>query len=600
MGQIPEAASIIVGLVMSEFELLPTANSLTRHMHTRSSGCRESRIRAALHCRNSEQQTVLKITTSQTVTNEDGAAVHLAPNANGLLRRHGIFAESTGANLTLKVIVPPVTQYIHGAGIVFSADLEESNKMWQHPWLLAHRVHLLSELKRGATANEGPGTPAILRTSSKAVDVDANGLVTLANGEQIRADLIVGADGVHSRTRAGLPCAEGIKTFGSGKSAFRFPIDRKAALADPATRKFAENRRVVIYPPSYNELLNFVCIHPTAGSETLKVWELLDIESLQTWTDGRLVLIGDAAHPFTPRQDAGQTIEDTVCLAVVLPLGTAVDEIPERLRLYEKYRYEHASRVQEYSRIAGRDLGDGPPLNVNEYIGYNFGHYEWDHSTQELRKWIWKRNPNLGRHDGTSSTFTTASVKFKMSRTLLQNLFPTPAFRFKSPATVAYATFPVTTLAYSHFGLYIHAVQYMKKNGEEIVGTFLPILFEDLSFRTSTKTVPSLEGADEGILCHKYIPKTCHAESKERGQADIAYTTFIPHAEEAKVVARKMTKIRKAAKCDITFDAMGWKALPTFHYIVARLAEILIYEVVEAKVVEGTGVSDVSSARRVK
>ena len=35
---------------------------------------------------------------------------------------------------------------------------------------------------------------------------------------------------------------------------------------------------------------------------TLKVWQLLDMEKLPAWTTGKLVLLGDAAHPFTPRK----------------------------------------------------------------------------------------------------------------------------------------------------------------------------------------------------------------------------------------------------------------------------------------------------------
>jgi 2-polyprenyl-6-methoxyphenol hydroxylase-like FAD-dependent oxidoreductase len=129
-------------------------------------------------------------------------------------------------------------------------------------------------------------------------------------------------------------------------------MPRSRALEDPLTRPLAEkeghlnmfmgrDRRVVIYPTRNHELLNFVCIHPTsetqakdqkaddwqssanlekmlevykdwdpavlkilsmADEETLKVWDLLDMDQLPTWTKDRLALIGDAAHPFTPRE----------------------------------------------------------------------------------------------------------------------------------------------------------------------------------------------------------------------------------------------------------------------------------------------------------
>jgi 2-polyprenyl-6-methoxyphenol hydroxylase-like FAD-dependent oxidoreductase len=282
--------------------------------------------------------------------NELGAAVHLAPNANGLLRRMGFIPEDHGA-----VDCKRLSQFLPNGKQLFSVDLAADAGRWQYPWQLAHRVSLHSELKRMATTDEVDGTPALLRTRSRVVDVDAEqGIVTLEDGETIQGDVIVGADGVHSRTRAKIPGAENMKPFGSGKSAFRFLIPREKAYADPETRKFAEqeghlqmifarDRRVVVYPTSDNTLLNFVNIHPTAESqvnsgepgssdwqnqgnigkmlevfkdfepavqkllgmadeETLKVWELLDMEQMPSWTDKKLVLIGDAAHPFTPRK----------------------------------------------------------------------------------------------------------------------------------------------------------------------------------------------------------------------------------------------------------------------------------------------------------
>jgi 2-polyprenyl-6-methoxyphenol hydroxylase-like FAD-dependent oxidoreductase len=282
--------------------------------------------------------------------NELGAAVHLAPNANGLLRRIGLIPEKQGAVNTKRL-----SQWLPNGKELFSIDLEASAGRWQHPWQLAHRVSLHSELKRLATCEDGEGKPAVLRTRCRVVDVDpAAGSVTLEDGETIVGDVVVGADGVHSRTRARIPGAETIKPFGSGKSAFRFLIPREKAFNDADTKKFADkeghllmifakDRRVVVYPTSDNTLLNFVNIHPTAESqvnegepgssdwqnqgnigkmlevfkdfepavvkllgmaeeETLKVWELLDMEQMPSWTEQKLVLIGDAAHPFTPRK----------------------------------------------------------------------------------------------------------------------------------------------------------------------------------------------------------------------------------------------------------------------------------------------------------
>ncbi|KAI8937429.1 hypothetical protein NX059_005152 [Plenodomus lindquistii] len=663
--------------------------------------------------------------------NELGAAVHLAPNANGLLRRMGINPTALGAVNCKKLSI-----WTPQGAEVFSANLEKEAGRWQYPWQLGHRVELHSELKRVATSEQGVGRAAVLRTRARVVDVDVrSGTVVLENGETIKGDVVVGADGVHSRTRHRIPGAEGIKTFGSGKSAYRFLIPRQRAYDDPVTRKFAEleghllmvfgrDRRVVVYPTSDNTLLNFVCIHPTAESqiqseqpgsgdwqndgnlgkmlevfkefeppilrllgmaeeETLKVWELLDMESLPSWTEGRLVLIGDAAHPFTPHQGqgAGQAIEDATSLAVMLPSTTTLDTIPARLKLYQKCRYERASAIQEISRIAGMDLGTGPPVDNARNTAFNFSHDEWHASTQALRKWEWENNKNMllwrmptsfgpmpgprqdfqGRpRDGSRATFETASIKFKSSGTVLRNMFPTAKLKFAAPDTVVYATFAATKLGnlewlggrgYSHFGLYIHGVQYTKDNGETVVGTYLPVLFENLAdpilsgrdelgfpklfaelsekvegdsytleagwmdskFGTMTlsglRESPATNGEattalfpplpkDEGLLFHKYIPTTASTGSDERGKADVDYTAFLPGAEDAKTVERKITKSLTASSADLKFDALDWKALPTLHHVIERLAEVPVFEVVEAKYVEGTGVSDVSSVRR--
>lgn len=308
-----------------------------------------------------------------------------------------------------------------------------------------------------------------------------------------------------------------------------------------------------------------------------------------------------------------------------------------------------------------------------KYTEYNFGHDEFDNSVLAFKKWqqaktprvYWRAPVGFGPAPGPrqdvwgrprkalDSTFVTASIKFKTSRTFLQNLFPTESFSFKSPGTVAYASFSVTTLnkmawlgggGYNHFGLYIHGVQYKKRDGSTIVGTHLPLLFEnstdpivtgrdelgmpkifceiDIHRReNSYRMQASWRGAkfcdfnlerlapsdtsseqgtiggesDYGILVYRYVPAV-----GERGKADCEYPVVVPHEEDAKVVPSTVHKVFKAHKPSVTFDKMDWDALPTLHHVVDVLADIPIYDVVGAKVVEGSGVPDVSAARRIE
>lgn len=481
---------------------------------------------------------------------------------------------------------------------------------------------------------------------------------------------------------------------------------------------YGRDRRIVMYPTNDNTQMNFVAIHPEsetdvaatgdwnntapkelllstykdfsedwlavlekADNQSLKVWKLLDMDILDTYVNDRLALIGDAAHPFLPHQGqgGGQAIEDAVALAVVLEGDTKPSEVNARLRLYESIRKERAEKIQYYSRVAGDDIVSPQEAAriMLDFVNYNYGHDEYHNASQRLRDWKWAQIPRtywrmpkafgpmpgprqshygLPRN-GEQSTFTTASIKVKTSRTVLQNLFPPGSrnWKFHSPGTVAYCSFSQTTLdkmewlggsGYNHLGLYIHGVEYVKQNGEIVSGTYMPILFESLADpiisgreelgmpklysaidieRDSTSyhiraswqgmtwgrfelnnlnEVDETNGAtgkiagdtsDAGILVHRYIPAVGR---DKKGQADVEYTVFDPFSE-AEPKPRPQ-RILRSDEASIVLNARDWSSLPTMHHIIERLAEIPIYEVVSARVIEGVNVPDVASARRVE
>ena len=200
-------------------------------------------------------------------------------------------------------------------------------------------------------------------------------------------------------------------------------------------------------------------------------------------------------------------------MGVLLPLGTKPDEIPARLELYQNCRKERAEFVQEVTRMSGADVTPSEKdtaAKIMQFFVYNCGHDEYHSSTQKLRDWMYKKNPRVrwrmptsfgpfprrqqdtqGRTDAISySTFVTRSVKFKTSRTLLQNMLPMPAFSFTAPGTFAYATYSQTTFdgvewlggkGYNSIEFYLHGVQYKKKDGTLLTGRYLAVMWEDLA-----------------------------------------------------------------------------------------------------------------------
>jgi salicylate hydroxylase len=209
--------------------------------------------------------------------------------------------------------------------------------------------------------------------------------------------VVVGADGIHSLVRQAIaPPAEA--RF-SGLCAFRclVPADKapELALRPVQTLWIGPGRHFVHYPIRGGRLVNVVAIAPagdwrteswtadgqisdmvrefdgwdqrlqrliTSATDT-KRWALFDRAPLDRWTQGRIGLLGDAAHAMLPffAQGAAQAIEDAAALAGCLQLAEQ-GSVEAALRRYEEIRRPRANHVLLMSR--GREvrnhLPDGP------------------------------------------------------------------------------------------------------------------------------------------------------------------------------------------------------------------------------------------------
>jgi salicylate hydroxylase len=253
------------------------------------------------------------------------------------------------------------------------------------PYGVIYRADLHSVLLEACRAQAN----VTLRTGAKvdAYTQSAEGVrIALAGGETLEGAALIGADGLWSRIRAAV-VGDG-KARVSGHIAYRAVLKSDAVPAhlwsDDVVLWGGEKTHLVHYPLRRGELFNLVAVFHSnryeegwntfgdteelnerfAGAcpqvrellakiETWKMWVLCDREPVKNWTDGRVTLLGDAAHPMLQylAQGAGQAIEDAVVLGEALRYTKG--DVPQALQKYQQARYLRTGRVQLTARLYG-------------------------------------------------------------------------------------------------------------------------------------------------------------------------------------------------------------------------------------------------------
>ena len=315
-----------------------------------------------------------------------GAGIQLSPNASRVLIALGLRAACERA--------ASLPQAVHfrasrsGYLIAMRPLGRFSADRYGAPYWHVHRADLMEILaRRAADLGIAVRTGHALTT----LEQDDHGVdLQFASGVSARHDVVIGADGIHSRVRD-LLFGDAAPRF-TGHLAWRGLVPRarlpEKLLEPVVTVWLGPGAHFVNYFVRGGELVNFVAViedatwqgeswrepgdptrlaqdftrwHPLVGriignADEVHRWALHDRPALERWTRGRVTLLGDACHPMLPylAQGAAMAIEDAWVLGRLLEQSD--DDPCFGLTEYERFRQARTARVQSASRAQGEDF----------------------------------------------------------------------------------------------------------------------------------------------------------------------------------------------------------------------------------------------------
>lgn len=301
-----------------------------------------------------------------------GAGITLWPNASRILGDLGV-AES----------LPRTREHSSDSGLrrwdgrlLVSTDIGAIERRFGAPMLFLQRTTLHGALLNG-------GIRELVRTDAEVIAVSDSTdrvQVQLQNGEGLEADVLIGADGIGSKIRAGLlddgpPTPSGLLAYRAltDPPPFDFPMGEYwgpgrvfgAVLLDgDRLFWFASKRGDADEAPESDPLPGLLerhrdwapgiarVIESTPSQEVMR-HALFDRKPTRRWVGKRVALLGDAIHPMFPflGQGACQAIEDAQALGQVLRPGA---DIPTALREYQSRRWRRVAWITKKSRSTGR------------------------------------------------------------------------------------------------------------------------------------------------------------------------------------------------------------------------------------------------------
>lgn len=300
---------------------------------------------------------------------EVGAAVQIGPNAVRVLRQLGAWDEVEAITTRPRSIV--IRDALTGTRLRH-VDLGHGfEARYGAPYGVALRADLHGALLTVARKYAGISVETG-KTAAHWTETGATTRLVTAAGEEMDASLVVAADGIHSALRQ--RAWPGSAARPTGQTLYRALLDQAPAATDDADCVglwLGPGFHAVCYAAGPSSTFNIVlaCEGPVAAQDAIAAscatlatqlqavsqwlpWPALNVGLLPSWQNGRMLVLGDAAHGTVPyfAQGAAMAVEDAGHLATLLKSGIAAALDPSRWA----DRRARAARVQAASLRNGQ------------------------------------------------------------------------------------------------------------------------------------------------------------------------------------------------------------------------------------------------------
>lgn len=316
---------------------------------------------------------------------EVGAGIQISPNGMKVLQALGL-----GDQIAAAGFHPRASQIRRGKSgrvLMVSPMGREMERRYGAPYIHIHRADLVDILMAAVTAQ----APGAVKTGCRVTGYDQSAeqvVAKLNGGGEVRGDILIGADGIRSVVRDQMLGPERPRFTGNVAWRAVVPVERLGRNVPPPAASVwtGDGNHAVTYLLRGGKLANFVGVverddwqkeswteagsldevladfadwHPVIRTLIEQAdahyrWALFDRDPLAHWSDGRVVLLGDAAHPMLPfmAQGAVQAMEDAFVLSRHV---SESGDIAAACSAFFRDRIKRVSRIQAVAR-ANMDL----------------------------------------------------------------------------------------------------------------------------------------------------------------------------------------------------------------------------------------------------